>query len=214
LNSASLRAALAEEADEIHQALCLLAFGGIKNPENMPLGAGDRHLLTVYGGLTGESVEVNATCPECATVNSAVLTAGTLGEPISRNRRLGSGGGLREPTYTDLLDLPADPATAEKELLSRCTVGSPAREPTAADLEQVDDSLSGPLVLICSECGARVERPIDVQRVVLELIERYLAQVDVEIHLLARAYHWELATIEGLPDDYRTRLARLVAEGM
>jgi hypothetical protein len=35
----------------------------------------------------------------------------------------------------------------------------------------------------------------------------------VEVHLLARAYHWDLAEIEQLPDERRERLAALVEAG-
>ena len=97
--------------------------------------------------------------------------------------------------------------------MRRCRVGSPEHEPSADDLELVDDSLAGPLCLTCVGCGAAVEAVTDVERLVLELLQRHAHDVETEVHLLASAYHWELDTIEELPDSRRERLARLVAEG-
>jgi hypothetical protein len=125
---------------------------------------------------------------------------------------LGPAGGLREPTYGDLLGLPADEDEAADELLRRCTIGAPARRATAAELELVDDSLSGPVLLPCVQCGASIEVEVDVEQLVLERLQRHADGVDLEVHLLASTYHWELAAIEALPDDRRGRLARLVAE--
>jgi hypothetical protein len=123
------------------------------------------------------------------------------------------GGGVRQPSYSDLVGLPTDRGHAEAELLRRLVVGSPRRAPRPDDLERVDDSLAGPIALDCVGCGRRIEAAVDVQLLVLQLLAGLLAGVDHEVHALASAYHWSLDAIESLPDDRRARLAELVLEG-
>ena len=211
--SAAIVSALDEGEDELGQVLALHRAAGIEQPERLALGAGDRLLLRLHEKVTGRAAEVTVTCGACETVNAVALTAETVPAARERMRPLGRGGGLREPAYADLRDLPADAGDASTELLRRCRVGSPEHEPSADDLELVDDSLAGPLCLTCVGCGAAVEAVTDVERLVLELLQRHAHDVETEVHLLASAYHWELGTIEELPDNRRERLARLVAEG-
>ena len=71
---------------------------------------------------------------------------------------LGTGGGCAEPTYGDLVGLPADDDEAERELLRRCVVGTPTRD-RARRSRLVDDSLAGPLAIACAACGEPVEAP-------------------------------------------------------
>jgi hypothetical protein len=201
-----------EQAEgELEQVLVVLRACGVERPEALPLGEGDRELLAAHRELTGSDVELTVTCGACEEVSSVWLAPERLPAPGASMARLGSGGGLREATYADLLGLPAN--DAENELLRRCTVGAPSRAPTPDDTELVDGSLSGPLVIECVGCGVRVEAPLDVERLVLDLLGRHLADVDVEVHLLASRYGWTLSAIESLPDARRRRLAELVAEG-
>ena len=65
----------------------------------------------------------------------------------------------------------------------------------------------------CIECGALVSEFIDVQYLVTAAIADVVADVDVEIHLIASRYGWELGTIEALPDSRRERLAALAGSG-
>ena len=151
-------------------------------------------------------------CPGCGTLNAAVVSERAVPDAAPRTAVL-QGGGLRQPTYGDLAGLPEDEAAAASELLRRCTVGTPSRMPTASDLELVDDALTGPIELACAECGAPMLVDVDIQRLVLERLIRHGRTIDTEIHLLASAYHWSLAEIEGLSDDRRSGLAALIAEG-
>jgi hypothetical protein len=98
-------------------------------------------------------------------------------------------------------------------VVRRCVVGAPSRPPREEDLEGIEDSLAGPVALACVECGAGLEVAADVQRLVLEALQRHAAAVEREVHLLARAYGWSLAAIEALPDERRRRFAELVADG-
>jgi hypothetical protein len=206
-------AALGSSGDELGQVLALHRADGVEDPERLTVAAGDRRLLALHRSLTERDVEVAATCAACETVSVAVLSPEAVPPEAARTAWVGPGGGLRGPTYADLLELPADPAAAEGELLRRCTVGAPGRAPEPQELERIDDSLTGPIKLHCVECGAALEVAADVERLALEGLQRHASEVEVEIHLLASAYGWSLPVIESLPDGRRRRFARLVADG-
>jgi hypothetical protein len=206
-------AALDSSGDELGQVLALLRAGGFEEPERIRVASGDRWLLELHRALTGRDLEVAASCSACDSVSMVVLSPRTVPAEAERMARLGPGRGLRGPTYGDLVDLPADAAEAERELVRRCTVGEPGQPALAEDLELVDDSLAGPVVLECVECGAAIEVAADAERLTLQGLQRYAAEVELEIHLLASAYGWTLHEIETLPEERRRRLARLVADG-
>ena len=198
--------------DELSQVLALLRAAGVEEPRALTLGAGDRRLLALHREVTARDVEVSAACPACGTLNAATLAADDLSDGPERWAVL-RGGGLRPPTYGDLDGLPDDEDAAARELLRRCVVGVPERPPSAQELALVDDALTGPLELSCAECGATVLVDVDVQRLVIERLARHRRDLDIEVHLLARAYHWTLGEIESLGDERRSTLAALVAEG-
>lgn len=210
MRAAAVLAGLPEQDSELGQVLALLRASSEDDPETLPVAEGDRRLLALHRALTGRDVELVAVCGACGTENELSLASVPDAEP--RVALCGAGGGLRAPVYGDLLRLPEDGEEAVAELLRRCTVGSPSRPPVVEDLEHVDDTLAGPLVGACVECGEPVEVALDAEPVVLAGLHAQLGRIDEEIHLLARAYHWDLETIERLPDERRTRLARLVAE--
>ena len=209
---AGLLASLDGPESEVGQVVALLAAAGCQEPERLGVGAGDRRLLELQRAVTGSELEVLASCPACGEVSAAQVVPEHVPPPSPRTAVLGSGGGLREPTYADLLALPRDPAQAVEELCARCVVGSPARPPVPEDLELVDDSLSGPVVIACSDCGHSIAVDLDVERAVLERLVRCAQEIDREIHTLASTYHWSLAEIESLGDERRRALAELIAE--
>src|SRR5690349_7710107 len=133
--------ALADGPDELGQALAVLGAAGVAEPRSLAVGDGDRRLLGVHRQATGRDLELIVACPDCGTVNETVLGAASMPEAWPRMAPLGAGGGLRAPTYGDLLDLPAETAERRGELLHRCTEGDPERPPDAGDLDLVDDSL-------------------------------------------------------------------------
>lgn len=202
--------ALRDGATELEQAACVLTACGV-DPATTTLADGDRLLLAVCAALGGPDLELALQCPLCCDVSAVRLTPDTVPPALARSAVLGTGGGLRQPTYRDLMDLPPD-ETATVALLERCRVGDPARPATAEDLAAVDDSLAGPMVFACAGCGADVEHPVDVQTVALRELLRVLDRYDVDVHLLASAYHWSAADIDALPRERRRRLAALVAD--
>ncbi len=206
-------AALNASADELGQVLALHRAGGVEEPERLGVAEGDRRLLALHRELTGRDLELAVTCRACGATSVAVLSADTVPLRPPCSAVLGPGGGLRAPVYGDLLDLPADAAHAELELLRRCVVGAPASTPGPEALERIDDALTGPLGLECVECGTALQVAVDAERLALEGLQRHAGEVELEVHLLARAYGWDLPTIEALPDERRRRLASFVAEG-
>lgn len=211
MGAATLVRALDGHADELSQVLALLRAAGVEDAEAMTLAGGDRRLLELHRAITSRDLEISAACPACGTVNAATLSEHDVPEETPRTAAL-VGGGLRQPTYGDLRSLPADEAASIVELLRRCTVGAPRRPPMASDFDLVDDALTGPLQLACAECGAAVLVDVDIQRLVLERLVRHGREIDIEIHLLASAYHWSLGEIEDLSDQRRSALAALVME--
>jgi hypothetical protein len=207
----ALLAALDDAGSEVGQAVALLAAAGVADPQRLSLGEGDRRLLAICQAVTGSGVEVVAVCPSCGELSEAELSTETVPPARPRMARLGPGGGLREPGYGDLERLPADQRQAVAEVLARCVVGEPSRPPEPEDLELVDDSLAGPVVIACSACERPIAVDFDVQRAVLERLERRAREVDREVHLLASGYHWSLAEIESLSERRRQTLADLVA---
>lgn len=212
-NGTTAIAALGSSDDELGQVLALLRSSGVEEPERLSVAAGDRRLLGLHRRLTGRDLEVAVRCGACDTVNEAVISPDTVPGEAPRGVPLGAGGGVRPPTYADLIGLPGDPEGAVSELLRRCTVGEPERPAGPADLELVDDCLTGPVLLECVECGERLEAAVDIERLVLVGLQRHGLAVEHEVHLLARAYGWTLVSIEALPDERRRRLARFVADG-
>lgn len=212
MGASALLAAFDADLSEVGQAVALLAAAGVEDPESLSIGEGDRRLLALCRVVTGLDVDVVAACPTCGELSAAVLAPDAVPPARPRMTPLGTGGGLREPTYGDLRDLPADPDEAVAELLARCVVGRPSRPPRADDLDLVDDSLAGPVLIACSVCEAPIAVDLDVERAVLERLGRRAREIDHEVHLLASAYHWSPGEIDSLGDGRRRTLARLVAE--
>ncbi len=205
-----LLAALDSAADELGQAMAVLAAAGL-GPPLTTVGAGDRELLGLVATLTGRPLEVTARCPRCGTVNSIVLTDGAVSPYEPRTRWFAPGSGVREPTYADLGGLPADEREAIAALGDRCTVGHVALADAIAALDDVDGSLAGPIGCACVDCGAPMSVGADVEQLALDRLRAAADEVDREIDILASRYRWELETIEALPDRRRRRLAHLAA---
>ncbi|MDI2131695.1 hypothetical protein [Yinghuangia seranimata] len=196
---------------EMEQVAALLAAVG-RDPADTSLGEADRVLLGLHRTLCGDDVRLVLHCGDCGADNEVRLAADELPAPAPRCAVRGTGG-LREPCVADLLGLPDDPEEATAALLDRCTVGVPAQRPRPTDLELVDDSLSGTMDCACPDCGTTASWSVDVQALALRGLGRALDRLDEDVHLIASAYHWELAAIEALPDARRRRFADLIAEG-
>lgn len=200
---------LRDQERELDQVRVLLEDAGV-DPSTVTVGAADTMVLARAEALAGRAFELTATC-RCGAVSAVSVTAADLPTAPAASRWLGPGAGLRAPTYADLLDLAStDDVDA---LVGRCTIGTPDPAPSPDDLADLDDALAGPLVTRCVDCGTELEVDVDLVTLALRRIVRAAEALDEQVHLLASAYGWDLATIEGLPRSRRQRLSRLVADG-
>lgn len=179
---------------------------GVDDPADLPVGAADRALLDVVEAATGHRLEHTVACPSCAAPTTLPLGRADVGEHHPRSAWCGPGAGAREPTYADLLAAGDDLG----RLLERCCTGTGG---TLDDLARTEGSLSGPLRSGCLSCGSPVVVDVDVVALALRELDAVRSEVDVEVHLLAASYGWDLQVIESLPDARRRRLAGLIAGG-
>jgi hypothetical protein len=201
--------ALETAGSELAEALAVLAACGVPGCASYPVGVVDRLLLRAHREVLGRDLAATAACPQCGTLNGLPLGAADVPEYAPRSAWCGPGLGVREPTAADLADLPEDAEAAAWELQARCRIGPAAGSVPADALDRADQSLCGVVRVACVECGAPVSQFIDVQQLVTVAVTAAVAEVDVEIHLIAARYGWDLATIESLPDARRSRLAAL-----
>jgi hypothetical protein len=199
-----------EEADtEFGEAVALLQACGLADCLAYPVGVIDRLLLQAHRAVLHRDLEVVAACAACGVLNALPLAPDDVPAYEPRSAWSGPGAGMREPTGADLLGLPGDVEAAAQELELRCRIG-PAAGPRDADaLGRAEQSLCGTIHAACTECGSTVSEHVDVQHLVTSAIANAAAEVDLEIHLIASRYGWDLATIESLPDNRRVRLAAL-----
>jgi hypothetical protein len=209
----ALLRALAEADSEFGEAIALLRACGVADGLSCPVGVIDRLLLRAHRAVLHRDLQVVAACAACSTLNALPLGFDDVPAYEPRSAWCGPGTGLREPTGADLTGLPEDDEAAILELERRCRIG-PATEPREpAALDRAEQSLSGTVHAACAECGAPVSRSVDIQRLVIAAVAEAVAEVDIEVHLIASRYGWDLATIESLPDGRRTRLAALAGSG-
>lgn len=204
VGTAPLAAALDSGADLLDQALAVLrAAAPQPDPGALPTGAADRMLLAVHEAVLGRALEHTVACPGCAALTTLPLGRADVGEHWPRSAWCGPGIGAREPSYADLLAARGDP----EMLLAACRIGTGA---TLDDVARIEGSLCGPLHANCPECGTALDVDVDVVALVLGALWQISLELDREVHLLATAYGWDLATIESLPDERRRRLAAMV----
>ena len=194
---------------ELAQALAILSACGVDNSPALPLGIVDRLLLRAHHAVLGADLELVVSCAACGVLNELPLGPSDVPDYAPRSGWCGPGAGVREPTAVDLVDLPSDPATAGQVLAGRCALG-PAEAPRdSAALDWAEQSLCGAVEFACIECDTRIAEFVDVQSLVTSAVAAAVAEVDIEVHLLASQYGWDLASIEALPEARRRRLAAL-----
>lgn len=203
-----------EQADsEFGEAIMLLRACGVADCMSYPVSVIDRLLLLAHRAVLRRDLEVAVACPACGVLNGLPLGFDDVPPYSPRSAWCGPGIGMREPTGADLADLPDDAAGAAQELEARCRIGpgagSGAWPGIEGALDRADQSLCGTVRVACVGCGTSVSEFVDIQHLVTATIADAMADVDVEIHLIASRYGWDLATIESLPDVRRARLAAL-----
>jgi hypothetical protein len=207
----ALAAAFETAVTELDEAIALLSACGVPDCLRLPVGVADRLLLAAHRLVIGADMEAVARCEACGVLNSLSLGPDDVPPHHPRTALCGPGAGVREPTCADLLGLAADPVTAARQLLLRCSIGPSGLPRDAAALDRAEQSLCGPVTVACAECGAAVTTFVEVQHLVMQAVRAAVAEADIEVHLLASRYGWELKTIEQLPEARRSRLAALAS---
>ena len=202
---------LSDASSELEEVLVLLRACGVPDCAELPIGVIDRLLLVAHRAVTGRDLELVVACPSCRVLNELPLGAGDVPPYEPRWSWCAPGAGVREPVGTDLLGLPNDPAEAAAELLRRCAVGPATGGRDQSALDRAEQSLCGNVRVACTGCQGPVEHYVDVQHLIATAIAAAIADVDVEVHLIASRYSWDLSAIESLPEKRRMRLAALAA---
>jgi hypothetical protein len=202
---------LSDANTEFDEVLALLRACGVPGCADLPIGVIDRLLLVAHRAVTGRDLEVVVACPACAALNALPMGAADVPPHEPRWSWCGPGAGVREPIGADLLGLPADEGEAARELLRRCAVGPAEGGRDQAALDRAEQSLCGNVRVACMACQGPIEHYVDVQLLVATAVAAAVADVDVEVHLIASRYKWDLSTIESLPEKRRVRLAALAA---
>ena len=168
-------------------------------------------LLALRVQVLGEGWDLGFACPDCAArVEVSFHLADYLGHirprrPADVSDAPGRPGwhtcrgvAFRLPTACDQAAV-SDLADPIRTLTERCI--DPPRPPTRvrARIERVMAAMapevSRPLAGRCPACGATVEAPLHVTRLVVGELTRELANLHEDVHLIARAYHWREAEI-------------------
>jgi len=128
--------------------------------------------------------------------------------------RLSDGRVFRLPTGEDecaILGMP--PVDAERAVLGRCVVeGDPSEDPGAVQkaVKNLAPVLDLDLNAGCPECESTQSVHFDIQYYLLSALKQEWRQLLVEVHQLARAYHWNLNEILELPRSVRKTYVSLV----
>ncbi|WP_331755563.1 hypothetical protein [Streptomyces sp. NBC_01643] len=202
---------LSDASTELDEVLTLLGACGVPGCADLPIGVIDRLLLVAHRAVTGRDLELVVSCPACGALSELPLGASDVPSHTPRCSWCGPGAGVREPVGADLLGLPVDGAEAARELLRRCSVGPAEGGRDQAALDRAEQSLCGNVRVACTSCRGPIEHYVDVQHLVATAVASAVADVDVEVHLIASRYKWDLSTIELLPEKRRARLAALAA---
>ena len=183
-------------------------------------------LLAVRTARFGEALALGFACPAChARVEVDIRLAeylagveprsvpGVTSDPTRPGwLRLGDAG-FRLPTAGDQVAV-ARLTHPARRLAERCLDETARRRAHRARIERVMAAMapdvSRPIAGDCPSCGATVEAPLHVARVVVGELRRAAAAVHDDVDLIARSYHWPEATILALPQDRRRAYAERI----
>jgi hypothetical protein len=189
----------------------------------------DRLLAAVYRRAYGPRIASTLTCPACArpfdldfNLPDLVASLQPAPEPALEPHNgsyaftLADARRFRLPTGADELAVShLPPAAAERELLRRCALsGSPTTDPAAvqAAMAAVAPVIDVEMDARCPECGQSQPVHFDIQSYLLAALAAEQPRLAVEIHQLARAYHWSLPEILGLSRVQRRAFVALIEQ--
>ena len=171
----------------------------------LTLGHRDDLLLELRAHLFGSRLEIVVPCPSCGEpLESALdvgdLRIGALAPPREQSVRLDDRTiRFHAPTAGDLVDLPADPATARIALLARCmidatpavdTLPESAVDAISTAMAAADPHADTELALVCPACGHRWQSAFDIAAFLWREIDAWAQRTLREVHALARGYGW------------------------
>jgi hypothetical protein len=216
----------------IDRALFLIATTGADAAaaNALPLGKRNARLLALHDELFGPNLDLSATCPDCGQLVEiqqpiAPLLAAAAG-PASAEVRLNRRRFRVRPLTSEDIEAvvqSADPATARRQLAARAL--SSERGGVSPDqltekvlvrvaqrLAEIDPLADPVFLLICPECSASWELPLDVPALLVHEIAETAETVIDQVHDLASCYHWSEPDILRLPEArFAAYLARVRA---
>lgn len=205
---------------------------------DLSIGQRDRLLLDLRAATFGRRLDLAAECPACGEGLEVGLTTDALAidppdparvDTLSHITVDGTGYRLRPVSSRDLAAVArvADPAQARRVLVRRCLerlppdTGGPAEPPpvhlpeaaaqaVAERLAELDPQADPFVDLTCPACGHRWEAPVDIGMVLARDIDLAAGRLLIDIHDLARGYHWTEPEILALPPHRRAGYLELL----
>jgi hypothetical protein len=113
---------------------------------------------------------------------------------------------FRLPAVEDQISVVGKP-DARRLLANRCIESQRRNALAIAAAERAMEAMaplvSKPLEGLCPECRARVTMPLHVPTFVLQELRMAATGIHAEIHTIAKAYHWDEASILAMPPSRR-----------
>lgn len=196
------------------EALDDVAPFGLDEARALTVGDRDRILLGLRAVLVGDEMECLCECSCGETLELTVSISDLLGEPSDAPAPV-ERAGVRAVTGADheraALRALDDPTAAVDELVRGCMLAGDDVDAAARLLEELDPGaeilLRGP----CPACGAEVVAALDPGAYLWTELEHRRAQLELDVHTLARHYHWSEAEIVALGPERRARYIELIA---
>jgi hypothetical protein len=188
---------------------------GLDDARALTVGDRDRIVLALRAGLVGDAMECLCECACGETLELTVSVSALLGKAAGDPAPL-EAGGVRAATGVEheqaALRALEDPDAAADELVRSCMVDSSSGDIDAAArlLEKLDPGAEILLRGTCPVCGAEVLAALDPGAYLWTELEHGRAQLELDVHTLARHYHWSEAEIVALDPRRRARYIELI----
>jgi hypothetical protein len=206
--------------------LTRLAGGGERDWGALTVTDFEALLLAVRTARFGQNLALGFACPACGErveMNIRIddylagveprAFPGVGPDPARPGWFRLDGAGFRLPTASDQAAV-AHLAHPARRLAERCLDEIARHRRHRARVERamaaMAPEVSRPITGDCPTCGAAVQAPLHVARVVVGELRRAAAAVHDEVDLIARAYHWPEAMILALPQDRRRAYAERI----
>ena len=123
---------------------------------------------------------------------------------------------FRLPAVEDQMSVIGRPE-ARQLLANRCIESQRRNAPTIAAAERAMEAMAPPVSKaiegVCPECGEKVTMPLHVPTFVLQELRMSAAGIYAEIHVIAKAYHWDETSILVMPPSRRQAYVDAIRSG-